>query len=1171
MSKLLEPMRFPLSGNRLIEASAGTGKTYTIASLYLRLLLGHGPDNCGYSRALGVDEILVVTFTQAATEELRDRIRLRIHQARLAFIRGEDQDPLLQQLLDEVADHRLAARLLLAAERQMDEAAVFTIHGFCQRMLKQNAFESGTLFEAEFVTDEQRLRFEAAADFWRAHFYRLEPSLARMVRASFKDPQALLAAVQPYLPNGELKIKTGPEQSLSERHQNIIDAIEQLKQAWRRQAEEVAGQLEGHVKGYTGKNFAGWLNKIGGWAQAPTRDYEVPGELARFGLGVLLDKLSKNGRPPTLPLFGQIEDFMAMHRDIRDLVLAHAIRVLRTRIKRAKGISGQLTFDDLLANLDEALAADAGPVLAERIRQQFPVAMIDEFQDTDPLQYRIFRRLYGDEPRLGLFMIGDPKQAIYGFRGADIFTYIQARREVEDHYTLGTNWRSTAEMVAATNALFARADAEVGAFIYREDISFEPVRAARSKPGLLFRGQRQPALGFWLYREADQQVVNAGRYQQQQALWTAQEIHALLEAGERGEALLEQRPVSAGDIAILVRTGREAALVRRALRERGIRSVYLSGRDSVFATREACELLLLLHACLQPGNDRRLRAALATGIVGLTLVELDQLNQDEDAWERLVQEFTDYRRRWQRQGVLPMLRTLLFRRDIPPRLLAFNEGERRLTDVLHLGELLQQAAQQLDGEHALVRWLGEQIDSPNGEAAEQQLRLESEQDLVRVVTIHKSKGLEYPLVYLPFICQFKPAGAPLYHQDGRTILDLLDEQAGREKADRERLAEDLRLLYVGLTRAVYGTRIGVAPIKRGNGKKAPTDLHHSGLGYLLQLGREGGGEALDQALSALSCEHTALLQPLEPVAASYQPAAEAGAAPTALEFDGRIDRDWWLTSYSALSRHQGGAGSRLEYLQLDLEVAGERSEGPSAGFDIFRFPRGARAGTFLHSVFERLDFPEAVGDGLHQLLAESLGGNGYETHWLPALEQLVADVLDTELATGLQLRRLGQGQKKVELEFFLPLAGLDAPQLNRLLQAHDPLAMVAGPLGFERVKGMLKGFIDLVFEHQGRYYLLDYKSNHLGDSPADYGQQALQQAMIEHRYDLQYLIYTLALHRLLRLRIADYDYERYFGGVFYLFLRGMKVGANTGIFHTRPEAALINGLDALFAGEPSHA
>lgn len=1171
MSKLLDPMRFPLIGARLIEASAGTGKTYTIASLYLRLLLGHGPDSCGYSRALGVDEILVVTFTQAATEELRDRIRLRIHQARLAFIRGEDRDPLLQQLLDEVPDHRLAARLLLAAERQMDEAAVFTIHGFCQRMLKQNAFESGTLFEAEFVTDEQRLRFEAAADFWRAHFYQLEPSLARMVRASFKDPQALLAAVQPYLPNSELVIKTGPEQSLSERHLSIINGIEQIKQAWRRQAEEVAGQLEGQVKGYTGKNFAGWLNKIGDWVQSPTRDYGVPKELERFGLGVLQEKLSKNGSLPTLPLFGQIDDFMTLYRDIRDLVLAQAIRVLRTRIKRAKGISGQLTFDDLLANLDQALGSDAGPVLAERIRQQFPVAMIDEFQDTDPLQYRIFRRLYGEQPTLGLFMIGDPKQAIYGFRGADIFTYIQARREVDDHYTLGTNWRSTADMVAATNALFTRAEAEVGAFIYREDIAFEAVRAASSKPGLLLRGQPQPALGFWHYQQAGQEVVNAGQYQQQQALWAAQDIHALLEAGEQGDALLGDRPVAAGDIAILVRTGREAALVRRALRERGIRSVYLSGRDSVFATREAYELLLLLHACLQPGNERRLKAALATGIVGLSLDGLDRLNQDEDAWERVVQEFTDYRRQWQRQGVLPMLRTLLFKREIPPRLLAFNEGERRLTDVLHLGELLQQAAQQLDGEHALVRWLGEQIDSPNGDAGEQQLRLESEQSLVRVVTIHKSKGLEYPLVYLPFICQFRVAGTPLYHQDNQTILDLLDEPAGTEKADRERLAEDLRLLYVALTRAVYATRIGVAPIKRGNGKKAPTDLHHSALGYLLQLGQEGSGEDLSRALSALSCGHTALVRPLEPAAACYQPAADVSAPARALQFSGQIARDWWLTSYTALSRHQGSGGSRLEYLQLDLEVAGERSEGLSEGVDIFQFPRGARAGTFLHSVFERLDFPEAGGDRLCQLLAESLSGNGYQEHWLPVLEQLVADVLDTELDAGLRLRQLGQQQKKVELEFFLPLAGLDAQRLNRLLQAQDPLAQQAGPLGFERVKGMLKGFIDLVFEHQGRYYLLDYKSNHLGDSPADYDEQALQRAMIEHRYDLQYLIYTLALHRLLRLRIADYDYQRHFGGVFYLFLRGMKVGANSGIFHTRPSLVLINELDALFAGEPSHA
>lgn len=1184
MANPLNTLRFPLHGERLIEASAGTGKTYTIAGLYLRLLLGHGPlieegadagQPSAHERPLSVTEILVVTFTEAATAELRGRIRGRIHEARLAFMRGQSNDALLAQLLAEVEDHELAARRLLAAERQMDEAAVFTIHGFCQRMLKQNAFESGALFETEFLTDDSQLRLQAVSDYWRAEFYPVDKTLASAVRALWPSPAALLREMNGWLDNSELEMRPPPgDETLAARHQVAMSRIAAVKSEWLAQVDEIRRQTDGQISRYTGKNYEGWLAKIADWAQDEASGYAIPKELERFGQTVLEANLKKGGELPTLPLFSEIDALLASRPGIRDLILQRAAVVVRSRMQASKRQAHQLSFDDLLKDLDGALDSPLGERLCERIRATYRVAMIDEFQDTDPQQYRIFHRLYGGHKDTALLMIGDPKQAIYGFRGADIFTYIQARRNVSAHYTLGRNWRSSGALVAAVNGLFERAK---DPFIYEADIPFLPVEAQGKSKALRLDGETAPVLHCW--QLTGQPTFNKGDYQSKMARATAAEIHRLLTLAREGKALIGSEPVKAGDIAVLVRTGAEGKLVQQELARLAIASVYLSNRESVLEQVEAREILLILHACQNPSEERSLRAALATGLFDLDAKALDELASDERAWESAVQEFMEYRKVWHRRGVLAMLRALLHRRNLASSLLASPYGERRLTNFLHLGELLQQVSSELDGEYALLRWLGEAVNRQSGQDGSQILRLESERKLVQIVTIHKSKGLEYPLVFLPFICSHRSADTPLYHEadeaGNRTILDLTGAEDSLAEADKERLAEDLRLLYVALTRGVYATWLGLAPVRSGNGKSEKTDLHQTAIGYLLQKGEEGDAATLATALSALAEDlpGVAVGEPSLTRPAPLPPEEEQLGEPKVRRFGGTLERDWWISSYSGLAA-QGHGHSKgvLANPGFDDEVVTEAAalaaeepvQAPQPS--IFTFPKGARPGTLLHSLFETIDFESAAGDSLAQHIATLLAQDGFDESWAQVLQQQVEAVLDTPLETGfgepVRLRDLAPERKQVELEFFLPMGRVTAPALTALCQQHDPLSRDNKPLSFATVQGMLKGFIDLVFEWQGRWYLLDYKSNHLGMSPADYSRPALEQAMVEHRYDLQYQLYSLALHRLLSLRLPGYDFDQHFGGVFYLFLRGMPQG---GIFHTRPSRELVLGLDRLFS------
>ncbi|EOC5413565.1 exodeoxyribonuclease V subunit beta [Klebsiella quasipneumoniae] len=1165
----LDPLRLPLRGERLIEASAGTGKTFTIAALYLRLLLGLGGE-AAYPRAISVEELLVVTFTEAATEELRGRIRSNIHELRIACMRGESDNPLYSALLAEIADKDDAAKTLLLAERQMDEAAVFTIHGFCQRMLSLNAFESGMLFEQQLIEDESRLRYQACADFWRRHCYPLTRDIAAVIHDVWKGPRDLLKSLDRWLQGEAPQLKSPPaaDETLAERHQQIIGRIDSLKQQWREQVGEIEGVLEDSGldrRKFNRGNQGKWLEKVTAWAQEETLSYQLPDALEKFAQSFLLERTKAGGEPPVHPLFSAVESLLASSLTLTDLVLARAMVEIRDAVAREKRRRGELGFDDMLSRLDEALRGDSGEALASAIRQRFPVAMIDEFQDTDPQQYRIFRRIWRQRPETALLLIGDPKQAIYAFRGADIFTYMKARGDVAAHYTLDTNWRSSPGMVGSVNRLFSLSD---NPFMFRE-IPFLPVKSAAKNQGLRFTVDAAdvPAMNVWLMPG---DTVGAGDYQTFMAQLCATQIRDWLSAGQQGRARLwrgeTSRPVQASDITVLVRNRLEAAQVREALQTLGIPSVYLSNRDSVFETLEAQELLWLLQAVLSPERENTLRSALATSMFGLTALDIENLNQDEQAWDALVEEFSEYRQIWRQRGVMPMLRALMTARHIAENLLATRGGERRLTDILHISELLQEAASQLESEHALVRWLTQHIAEPDSNAASQQMRLESDKHLVQIVTIHKSKGLEYPLVWLPFIARFRKQDQAFYHdrETFAAVLDLGQDEASLELAEAERLAEDLRLLYVALTRAVWHCSLGVAPLS--SRKSGNSDFHLSALGRLLQAGEAMDAAGLAARLADFCHGDIALQRPGELDLTPWQAPAASIPPLSARELQRRIADDWRVTSYSGLQQH-GFSGGQDLLPRLDVDAAGVGEVVEEPQLTPHQFPRGAAPGTFLHSLFEELDFTQPVPDGW---MAEKLQLSGFDAQWAPVLTDWLGGVLKTRLpGPDIALNQLAARDKQVEMAFYLPIAQLlTAERLDALIRQYDLLSADTPPLDFRQVRGMLKGFIDLVFRHEGRYYLLDYKSNWLGEDREAYTRPAMEQAMRAHRYDLQYQLYSLALHRYLRHRLADYDYDRHFGGVIYLFLRGMDgQEGGQGIFTTRPVRPLIDGLDQLFAGE----
>ncbi|MDE1978016.1 MAG: exodeoxyribonuclease V subunit beta, partial [Betaproteobacteria bacterium] len=1064
---------------------------------------------------------------------------------------------------------------------------VFTIDAWCQRMLREHAFDSGHSFDEDLLADEGELTTQAVHDFWRQQVYPLSGAALDGVLQVWPDVGAL---------EGEVKSRLRAAQAgappVADKDDSLLDLWQRLGEPQQAQVSTLKAQWAERIASmrqwlcvlvqsetnplsknkYGLKSVCGWFDALQAWLddpaqQQPDLDDKTWAKLTPDGLRAGCNQ-GKQVEPPTA--FNEVETLRAALADLADLVpelQTYAAAQVDARLRALKAASGQFSFHDQLERLDAALAGPQGERLRARVLEQYPVALIDEFQDTSALQFSVFNRLYGittaQTTHSAVLLIGDPKQSIYAFRGADIASYLRARQATQGrHSALQTNYRSTAEVVHSVNQLFERREqsAGAGAFLYRGDnapdadspVPFISV-GARGRAEQLICSE---GLVFALTCSVHQELESKRDARERFAAHAAARIVSLLndtQAGFRqadgGFARLRQ-----SDIAVLVRDGEEARAMRRALQCRGVASVYLSDRDSVFASPEAADLLRWLRAVAAPRDGRLARAAFAAPTLGATIAELAALASDDDVFENRLALLAELQAIWLRQGVLPMLRQTLHRLDLPARWLSEEDGERRLTNVLHLAELLQTASGTLDGEQALIRWLQEQMTGQSTE--EQVVRLESEADLVRVVTIHKSKGLEYPLVFLPFATAFKEA------KDGAD--------------DRERLREDLRLLYVALTRARHALWVGIAALKVGKGSVCM--LHRSAIGYLLGGEAPRTGAAIPGLLRETFGDSPAVQIADAAQEAELQRLQAAHPAPALIEppnYHAQFERNWSIGSFSALVRDLTPRSTQQPALQAALQdelwVTEPSVEQPSPATlqpsaARHRFPRGALVGKFVH---EQLAW---LGENSFALSAQQTQDNllqrcvrqGWDAPRSADLLEWLSEVLATPLPPlGVALPEIGT--LLAEMEFWLPVDRARAAEIDVLCQQHILPGRTRPDLTERTLHGMVMGFADLVFHHAGRYWVLDYKSNVLGTDDADYTQQALEAAVLEHRYDVQCALYMLALHRLLRARLRTaYDPQTQLGGAIDLFLRGVR-GPQSGCVHIPPDGLLLDALDALFA------
>ncbi|GAB4169655.1 MAG: exodeoxyribonuclease V subunit beta [Terrimicrobiaceae bacterium] len=1138
-------------GVTLIEASAGTGKTFTIAGLVLRMLLElHIP----------IEKILVVTYTVAATAELRDRIRRRIREALDDLLSGSATEEIISRYLAE-GNVSLGIRELEAALSSFDEARIFTINGFCQRVLRDHAFETGVPMEMELLADPEPLYSELIRDFWRKHIGAATPLIAALAGIRGISPSGWDDLLKSTRNHPDLRIIPDPEEeTLANLSARLENHFQNACSAWPAASARVENTLR-ESKG---------LSRSAGRYKWETDCAEIlsslnsPGASLTARLGAFL-KLSSSaiqegtkpsGSPPTDEFFNLCQHL----QDSADRFLARLQRDLIDFVDAGlpvkKLASGVMTYRDQLTLVRDVLAGSHGERLATLLKEQYSAALIDEFQDTDPVQYGIFSRLFAGGNH-HLYLIGDPKQAIYGFRGADIFTYLKASSQAKRHFTLQTNFRSEGGLLHALNTLFTNSEKP----FHFDGIPFLPV-SPPEKPRSGFVPLAAPGspLEFRLLPDEDKPTT---KQTAEEAISSAVVSDILGLMAE--DARLGNRPLKFGDMAVLVRSKKQAADLQTLFRSHGIRSV-LQTEQSIFATQEASDLQHLLAAVLEADRPGGLVAALATPFYGLSAAELLALESDDTVFRSYSDQMTLFRSEWESRGFMAFWSGFLIHCGARERLVRLPGGERRLTNILHLGELLHHAESTANlTPGALASWLQTQIagGSPVADAA--QLRLESDGDAVLLSTIHKSKGLEYPVVFCPFL--WRPGDHQkrrdvLFHdpkEGNQLTLDLRGKtspEIHQTLASDEIEAEAMRLLYVAVTRAKNRCYIYAGHI---------IDFDKSPLGRLVP----GEGTPRGRfATLAETCPAFISVSVINPLESSRRP-PPADLSPGHLKarpFSAVISNEAMTTSFSGLTTGRSEEESDRDagdFVPEPLDSSAEFSR-------LAKFPVGIQSGIFFHAVLENFDFqkPETL---------ECLVRNKLSTHFSPAIrdqwalavcEQL-QQVIRAELQPGCHLSEVSLTDRLNEVEFTFPLklggsdrlvelfAGCQCPTIVKA--AADQL----GRLHFRPVDGYMRGVIDLLFRSGHRYFVLDWKSNRLGDKLDDYRRESVQNCMLEDFYFLQYHLYTLAAHLFLKSRIRDYDYDAHFGGVYYLFLRGIDNARPAhGLFFDRPNLQFVLSMEA---------
>ena len=1215
-----QPIRdIQFEGLHLIEASAGTGKTYTLSSLMVRIFLEKYLPN----------QVIATTFTRAAAAELKSRIRLRLVEIQeylepLRSVLETDIHKLVEHESDPLKQHLLqsfAPRMAYACERlklvidQLDELFVGTLDSFSQKLLREFAFESGKIERAQITEDAKAYTRQLIHDVLR-EWIQLQPQQVidtLYTVGGLKSVDHFVGMVESSLnfSSAQFKLPEMPEIELAQRQQ------------WQQQAQQIElsclaeyynldGAYYSYINGTSFRNNA--FNKLFSESlPLLLKALDTPENVqvfdayfadARDAVFKFLDKLEHQKIFKKCP--ADVAEGFYQHPTILQLQkLCHALQKtqqqfeqlqvylkaylcieVKKRLPQVLQQKGETTFAQQIKTLSEALKGEQGQRFAVFVQARYPLILVDEFQDTNQDQDDMLASIWRHPQRYQkgcMIMVGDRKQAIYGFRGGDMLTFLNAYQDImakQGHeYKLIHNHRSVKQLVEVVDALFQRQ------MDFGEQVVYDPIQAgSRPHPALIEHTQMNPAPLRWLQ-------LQEGSEQATQVAW---KIQTLLNQAYAKQLYLDaetQQAIGEDDIAVLSRSHRQLDEVQYVLERIGIR-VNRPSKRSVFDSAIAQDVGALFTALLHPYDEAKLKRALLSRLFGFDLTRLLALEQSAEGLSHYIQQFDDIREMWLNQGFLAAWQCCLNQFGIWQQLVATQskDNERAVVNLRHLTDILSRRSEHVQGIQNLYHWYLKQLHSPSDREWELEHKLSNEAG-VQLMTIHQSKGLEYKIVFLLGANKaFSEVQKTLNFsttdiqvpETGQTrtqrVVAIADknflQQTELDQHQQRALAEQNRLWYVALTRASHRVYTVFEPEKGDKNK-------HAGLAFWKNQGASFQHPySLDEALilerpQALQTQHS-----------QQNIIISAKLLPTQ-RFYARAK-----TSFSYLAQHLKHKANRVDRLanidadfeqaedELNLAELENRATAQPIAWIKQYFPKGTLAGNFLHEIFEQIDFqrPQTWREEIRRRFK-----NTYQGLWSALLEQYqqhfpeqenaeqqlyewivawLAEVLQTPLNHGFQLQQLVTGQYLSECPFYLALSDR-VLAMQRVQQLFEEYGIDMPELLEAKSARYLNGSIDLVYFDGQRYHIADYKSNYLGAEQADYQQAQIAESMSLSSYWLQAALYLVALHRYLSVKLQDYDMQQHLGGASYLYLRGMNGQVQQGYFYWKPEDEFILRLDAI--------
>ena len=1111
----------PLESSNLIEASAGTGKTYSIAILLLRLLL---------EKKFSIKEILMVTFTKAAVAELEERIRLFIRLAYQVSKEEKIEDTTISTIVNNAIERdgrEIVSQLLRDAVIFLDETSVLTIHSFCQQTLTEFAFETNQLFGAELLQDTAQIIEAAVNRFWRKHITSIPTPLLGSVINNLSRGN-IVDIVKNHLDGKRYNAYNAAEKiDLDEAYYlNILTAIEN----YTIQYDEERAAL---IKKITETN-ASLKTTCNANTIAKKNMLHLVDEPEAF-LGYLV---AKRGSAYIIKLFADLLDLWDKCEAIKiekeaasgkfiDTIYYAAITEVGAEVKKYKLQNNLVSFDDLILNLHTALVKKENPVLIAALQKKYKAVFIDEFQDTDRLQYEIFKKAFATNTVL--FYIGDPKQSIYAWRKADIATYFKAYDDVDVRYEMNENYRSSEAYIKAMN-LFFQPTADFDTFHYpaaAQAITYIPVNS----PTINTKGKL-------LLNDVDCTPISINYQPNKPSIEYAVAAQIVDLLSNKKYSISKNgihRNIKPSDIGILVRKNKEGNIIKKILAKYGLPAITI-GDAKVLESDEAISILYILEAMIDISKSNINRALLAS-FTGFNTKQILALKE-----ETAIELFKKYKINWDTDGIYSALMNFMADFGIQQIVLQnnFENGERTITNLYQLVELLYkiQTTKKLSALE-LIGWLKRSIERNDVQGDEYEQRIENDEECIKIVTIHKSKGLEYNIVLAPFldIAEYKTATFCSFRSDDGTYINfkkeqLTDDQLAEFRQQTEQ--ENRRILYVALTRAVYKCFV----YKSTDGK-----LKNSTLGFFTSAVTLTNNILIEEIISADIPEKY-----------HYKPIIVNKPDITANKINFSLQQENW---------------QRMSYTMLAAEVdkpAKKNTVLPQDEYDHFIFRqliKGSQTGNMLHYILENLHFTNNEQWKTVLETAIKRFAPAQKDIYLLPLENMLTHILNAPILiddVSFNLAEVNFENRIHEFEFDFPVKTFQAAELQTLTDKN----LLINVKERYNLEGIMNGKIDMLFKCKGKYFILDWKSTYLGDTLEPYTPAALQDAMNENNYHLQYLIYTLATKKYLESRLPDFNYERDFGGVLYLFIRGMRAGTNYGIFNCKPTIGQVEILENLF-------